>query len=308
MMFYGRVQSGGMSSEQVHPPHAGTLDPALLAALVDDAAVFPPGGSPLPEAVGAHLDRLGADLARWTGPLLVPAAEAVTLPGLVGDRPLRVSVVARPGTDLTVLVEAVAALAGTTVEVAAVELGWATGWQAALDLAPGVVVELPRQARAQALAEVVDARPLAPEHGLLVKWRTGATPSWPWPDAEETAGVLAEVIGHGLPLKLTGGLHHLLPADHGTADAPDPQHGLLGVLQAVRLGAAGAPVADLVAALRETRPAPLVADLVTMGAGEVAAVRAVLRSYGCCTVTDPLSELAELGLLPDPETPPGDPA
>ena len=46
---------------------------ALFAALLDDAALFPPGDAPMPAAVRAHRE-LRRDLARYTGPFVVPAA------------------------------------------------------------------------------------------------------------------------------------------------------------------------------------------------------------------------------------------
>ena len=48
--------------------------PALFARLVDDAAVFPPGNAPLPEAVTAHLTHRTAWYASLVGPLMVPTS------------------------------------------------------------------------------------------------------------------------------------------------------------------------------------------------------------------------------------------
>lgn len=299
------------SGDGANAPQARrALDAALLAHLVDDAAVFPPGSSPLDVAVADHLARVTTPSAAWTGPLLVPAADAPRLPALLPPgSALDVGVVARPGVPVTAVRDAVDALAGTAVSVVSVELGWAPGWRDALALAPTVVAELPREDRDVALAELAAARrdlEMRQERDgrdgegvdLLVKWRTGATPTWAWPDADETATVLHDVVAADLPLKLTGGLHHALPADHGTADAPDPQHGLLGVLAAVADARAGAPPDALAATLRQTDPVPLLTRLTALTDAEVAGLRETVRSYGCCTVTDPLGELADLGVLP----------
>ena len=61
-----------------------TAPPALLAGLIDDAAVFPPGNAPLAAALTGHRAlRAGPD-ADLVGPLLVPAASVPELVALVG--------------------------------------------------------------------------------------------------------------------------------------------------------------------------------------------------------------------------------
>src|SRR4051794_18996043 len=77
-----------------------TRVPAQLARLVDDAAVFPPGNAPLPEAVAAHHAHRGAWYADLIGPLLVPAS-AVRSGELtaVVDRELDVGIVGDRGID-----------------------------------------------------------------------------------------------------------------------------------------------------------------------------------------------------------------
>ncbi|HEY2792015.1 MAG TPA: hypothetical protein VGJ28_06665, partial [Micromonosporaceae bacterium] len=56
-----------------------TRVPALLYGFVDDAAVFPPGSAPLPEAVAAHRDIRTAWFAEMVGPLLVPASSVAAV-------------------------------------------------------------------------------------------------------------------------------------------------------------------------------------------------------------------------------------
>ena len=73
--------------------------------------------------------------------------------------------------------------------------------------------------------------------------------------------------------------------------------GLLNVLTAVDAAAAGALPDQIAACLAERSPGPLTDVLLGMTSEEVAEVRAVFRAYGCCTVTDPIGELVELGLL-----------
>ena len=80
----------------------------LLRGLVDDAAVFPPGNSPLPLAVADHRRHLDAPYGAFVGPLLVRAADAPAAALLFGQHErLGVALVVRPGSDPTVLPTAV---------------------------------------------------------------------------------------------------------------------------------------------------------------------------------------------------------
>src|SRR6476469_4784606 len=88
----------------------------LFDRLVDDAAVYPPGLSPLDVAVREHLDRRTGPYADHIGPLLVPATSAGELATLAtadprtAELPLEVGLVVRPGAPVQPLVEALAAL------------------------------------------------------------------------------------------------------------------------------------------------------------------------------------------------------
>jgi hypothetical protein len=128
---------------------------------------------------------------------------------------------------------------------------------------------------------------------VQAKFRTGATPTWEWPDERELAAFLRTSIDHDLGFKLTGGLHH---AVRGTYDG-DEQHGILNVLVAVRWALNGEDVDELVPLLAERDPAPLVAHVTRMSAADASIVRAFFTAYGCCGVADPITELAALGLL-----------
>lgn len=68
--------------------------PALFAGLCDDAAVFPPGLAPLPDAVAAHDQHLDAWYAGLVGPLVIAATALGDLAEVLGERatPLPVSV------------------------------------------------------------------------------------------------------------------------------------------------------------------------------------------------------------------------
>jgi hypothetical protein len=267
-------------------------EPTLFSALVDDAAVFPPGNAPLAAAVRLHRLHRHSGYAAIVGPLLVPAAAAAELLELVGDEPLRVVVVARPGTPVGQVTDALALLrTRPEVQVSAVELGWTPGWRDA-GLEPPLTLEVPRgDTQAQALADL--AADATDSVVLQAKFRTGATPTWPWPDETELATFIRAAIDHDLGFKLTGGLHHAVRGRY----ADEEQHGLLNVLTAVRWALNGEDVDELVPLLSERDPAALVPQVTRMSAADAAIVRAFFTAYGCCAVTDPIGELTTLALI-----------
>ncbi|SCL40123.1 hypothetical protein GA0074692_5609 [Micromonospora pallida] len=61
--------------------------PRLLAGLVDDAAVFPPGSASLPDALAAHRRHRASWYADLVGPLLVPASALPELARLLDALP-----------------------------------------------------------------------------------------------------------------------------------------------------------------------------------------------------------------------------
>lgn len=276
------------------------VDPTpLFAGLIDDAAVFPPGLAPLDVAVREHLDRRTSPYAACIGPLLVPATSVVELKALAdagdgtADEPLRVGLIVRPGSALDPLREAVEALRDDErIAVSAVELGWTPGWQSVLDLEVPVVVEVGLDG---VQAEALDDIAAAVDDGsdVIAKFRTGQTPSWPWPDEQALAGFLDAVVLHGLPFKLTGGLHH---AVRGTY-AGEPMHGVLNVLLATHEALEGAEAPELADTLAETDPEALVERITRLAPEQVERARASLTAYGCCGVMEPIDELVALGLL-----------
>ena len=271
--------------------------PALLAGLIDDAAVFPPGNAPLRVAVSRHRAHRRSPYAGLVGPLLVPVAEVDALVAQAGSEPdevLSVGLIARPGVDPAVVADAVQRLAGDpVVDVVGAELGWFAGWRdLAVDGLP-LTLEVPRGGeRDRALDDVAAA---VDEVGRPVqaKFRTGATPTWAWPDEQELAAFVRDCARLGVPFKLTGGLHHAVRADHDG----DPQHGLLNVLLAVHAAAHDGSLGTIETVLSERDPRPLADEVSALDDTDVRRVRSLLTAYGCCEVTDPIGELRDLDLL-----------
>lgn len=270
------------------------LPHALIEGLIDDAAVFPPGSSPLPDAVAAHLARTA--YRRFVGPLLVPAAAAEQVVELAGDSPLSVGLIARPGMPLEPVTAGVEACVGTPVMVTGVEVGAASDWDHLADLGVPMTIEIPREgfdAAMDSVSSAAEAGASGERPTVQAKFRTGATEVWAWPDEDELARFVVGCVMRAMPFKLTGGLHHVLRAERSDG----PQHGLLNVLAAVDAAVSGASPATVAEVLRERSAPPLASVLVNLGPDEVAAVRRTFTAYGCCTVTDPIGELVALGLL-----------
>ncbi len=275
-------------------------DPPLFSRLIDDAAVFPPGSAPLERAVAEHLAR--RRYAGIVGPLLVPATAAADVVTLVraAEGRLEVVLVARPGSPDGPVRDGVTRLADeATVSVVGVEVGHSPTWRDLLLLEVPVTVEIPRDRQDAVLDDVQSAASAgsASAGSVQAKFRTGATASWRWPDEGELARFIQGCVDRGLRFKLTGGLHHAVRGGHAGAGAVAPQHGLLNVLLAVH-AAVGARPEPEVAQLLTQRDAPALARAVgDLGGADVAAVRRHFTAYGCCTVSDPIDELVDLGLL-----------
>lgn len=280
--------------------------PELLHGLVDDAAVFPPGNSPLPDAVEAHARHRTGTHGAAVGPLLVPAAAAADLLVALDEGrwehpdPLDVGVVARPGGDPALLRDGLALLtADPRVDVRGAELGWTPEWRR-LDL-PGdlpLALEVPRD-RAEQDAAIADVRASVAEGDAVVaKFRTGPTPTWPWPDETELAAFLVAATRAPVPFKLTGGLHHAVRGRYEVDGVPEENHGVLDVLLATAAALEGADAPEVAGLLAVTDADALAALALAWSDETTAKVRAAFTAYGCCTVTDPLGELADLGLHP----------
>ncbi|HEY9495107.1 MAG TPA: hypothetical protein VIR15_09665 [Intrasporangium sp.] len=288
-----------MSRSTGFPHHA-----RLFEHLVDDAAVFPPGLAPMDVAVRDHVDFQDGPYAAQLGPLLVPATAAAEVAALAARdpraarSPLRVGLVVRPGGSLEPLTDAVHLLRDEpAVHVGSVEVGWSPDWRQVLELGLPVVVEVGRgAAQAQGLDEIAEAGTRGA--GVRAKFRTGQTPTWPWPDEAALAEFLHATVVRGLAFKLTGGLHHVVRGD----DGGEPMHGLLNVLVATHDALEGAGTAHVARTLEVTDVEHLVGRLTALDTEDIERLRASFTGFGCCGVLDPLTELEALGLLPERTT------
>jgi hypothetical protein len=283
-----------------HAPTPEGLIPALLAGLVDDAAVFPPGSADLPDAVTAHREHRSSWYSAMVGALLVPASAVDGLPDLLGtDERLTIGVIGDAGLDA--MAAAVVGV-GPRLRVRQVEIavakrgedpqpglrrlltrlgGWpsVTGY-AEIPLTWGLLGALDTVAEARA-----DGLDIAP------KFRAGGLAAELFPTPVELAAVICACRDRQLPFKLTAGLHHALR--HTDPETGFVHHGFLNVLVAAAVAVDGAEVADVAEVLGGTDPVPLV----EAGRARRNRPRPLWVGFGSCSILEPLADLVRFGLI-----------
>jgi len=287
--------------------------PPEYTALVDDAAIFPPGDAPLEEAVPAHRAHLAAPYAAMVGPFVVSDTRLPRLAALVeadGD-PLRVTVVVTggagaiepayrwataPGLEVAgieVALRDLDDLAGSARRVVAALTRLGTDVPAYVE--PPLLPGQPAHGWLAALDEVASA-------DLRLKLRTGGVTADAFPSEQTVATAVDAALDRELPFKCTAGLHHALR--HRAADTGAEHHGFLNLLLATAATWDGADRDEVVHVLEERDPAPLAeraAGSPAGGTSPLATGRRWFTSFGCCAVDEPLADLLALGLLtPEP--------
>lgn len=267
-----------------------------FAGLLDDAAVFPPGSMPLPEAISAHARHRTAPYAGLVGPLVLPAA-ALTEP--IGPPALDVVITLPEGPSQ--LLPALAEAAKLPVRVRAVEVAVPSGMTpgrlfAELERALEAVgelpvfVEIPRDGRRHALIAACQGP------RFRAKFRTGGLTAEMYPGESELAEAIFATVKAGVSFKATAGLHHAVR--NTDPDTGFEQHGFLNLLAAVDAALDGADERALAAVLAERDGAALVHRLTAAGPQRARRVRSRFLSLGTCSIAEPVSELADLGLVP----------
>jgi hypothetical protein len=274
--------------------------PEPFRRLVDDAAVFPPGDAPLPEALTTYVGRRD----EWYADLVASfVVTDVAIPEVTEAVPVSVVVTGGAGAiagalklavkrDLTVAGLEIALrdpddLPGNARRVtAAVD---AVRGEGALDEDTPVYVELPQT---EASAGWLTAADVVAEGEHRLKFRTGGLEAELFPTPETLAGWIDAALDRETPFKCTAGLHHAIAhRDHETGF---PHHGFLNVLLATRQAFDGATTAEVATLLADHYPNDLVALART---SDLAGARRWFVSFGSCSVQEPLDDLVGLGLV-----------
>jgi hypothetical protein len=291
----------------------------LLEGVVDYAGLFPPAGLGMSDAVASYAEyRRGAE--RWMlGRFIVPVARlaefdeaaAPYLDQRPSDHPWRLSALA--GDDLPADVQLIgefncrhAADGAGAVVIDSFELRASTPERiaAAGRSLPGwadAFVEVPLEPDPEPLIAAIA------HSGLRAKARTGGVTPDAIPAAEQVARFIAACVRHDVPFKATAGLHHPLRAEFPlTYEAAAPRatmHGYLNVFLAAALLRGGGTEADAQRLLEECDAAAFDVDATAVvwrdrrfAVQELADARALALSFGSCSFTEPVADLASLNL------------
>lgn len=274
-------------------------------ALIDDAAIFPPGEASLTDAVEHHRRYQTAETAACVGPFVVGADSVEKLAALVNRRQfpqgLRVSVVvAQPGVSdalhsLAQLPDLV--LAGLEVKLpadaTAADIPELADLQRSLE-ETAVFVELGR-APDSPPASWQDTVAAIGRSGLRLKLRTGGMSADMFPSERELALAISAAVLHGTAFKCTAGLHNAVR--HRDAATGFEHHGFLNVLLATLDALSGVDPSRVQARLAERRGATLAADLRATPPAQLLDARSMFLSFGSCSIEEPLADLEALGVL-----------
>lgn len=283
-----------------------TAAQGLLPGLIDDAAMFPPGNAPLPDAISAHRDHRRSSYATLVGPLLCAEPRLRDLRETIAD-PVAIGVIVTGGAGA--IGPAVAfASASEHLAVAGVEIALRDEddlGRNAERIVRMLDIELPENATAAIeVPRTYDREPggswwealdMVAGAGHRLKFRTGGEDAGAHPNARELARFIEAALDRECAFKLTAGLHH---AVRNTDDQTGyEQHGFLNVLAATRTLLDGGNT-DGAAATLERRDADALAD--EIGAWDDAtatSTRGWFTSLGSCSITDPVDDLTALGLI-----------
>jgi len=284
---------------------------ALVAGLVDDAAIFPPGNAALADAVPAHAWHLARPYGFVVGPFVCSDRALPDLSRLLEaqppSQPLPLTLVVVGGAGA---IEPALTWAGHDpyLEVRAVETALrdeedlahnAARVVTVLDLAlPDDVdayVELPRLTGSEPTAGWLNAADAVAEAGHRLKFRTGGESPEAHPGESELVMVIDAALDRETAFKCTAGLHHgvRLTAD----DTGFEQHGFGNVLLATGALLDGAD-RDAAAAILANRDTDAVGErLRSVDEAAAARIRRWFRSFGSCSIDEPVADLTRWRLL-----------
>lgn len=266
---------------------------AVFDALLDDAAIFPPGNASMPDAVNGYLrSRTSAD-ARCIGAFLCSGTRLGELVDhLPGDmEPIPLSLILRSEQELQPALAEVAADGGLALRAVELPASPQDAVDALTALPAGVLgyVELPLGPRLGVAAQLVAGA------GHRVKLRTGGTVATAFPSETALADALVRCVQAGAAFKLTAGLHDT--ARHRDPETGFEHHGFLNVLVAVAVALDGGDVGDVTRVLAEQEAVTLAEQVRVLTDDRVAAIRSRFVAFGTCSTAEPLAGLHALGLL-----------
>jgi hypothetical protein len=271
---------------------------SVFDGLFHDAAIFPPGNAPMDHAVQQHHEYLQGAFCPWVGPIVCS----------LGRRPEFIAA-AQGGApiDLTVVVPADVEDIAKSLPRADTDVYRLRGVEATVpwadatrldrlvdyrDSSPSpldVYIELESWPTASE-----DLIPIA-ERGFGLKLRTGGVVATAFPSERALARAITSAISAGTRFKCTAGLHSAVR--HRDAPTGFDHHGFLNVLLATDAALESLDVSLVEATLAERDGATLAAGLRAVGPDRCARARESFRSFGTCSIDEPIGDLIDLGLV-----------
>jgi hypothetical protein len=281
--------------------------PALFDRLLDDAGLFPPAALPMKEAVAAHLSHLSAWYAAFVGPFVCPETRLGSLSEeLVASgtsSPVEVSVIVTGVERLAPAASAVAALPPVELSSLEVPLGTAEAALTATEALEGVVgalppgvdvyAEVPWSGQREEIRLVAEALGRA---GVRAKIRTGGLEAALFPDETHLGVLLLALARERVAFKCTAGLHEAVRRRGRTGRTGFEQMGFANILLATAAASGGSSIGDVAALLAEDDEAEVARQVAALDPS----VRESFRSFGTCSVLEPVEDLVRLGLVSAP--------
>lgn len=285
---------------------------SLLESAIDYAGLFPPAGLTMADAVRQHAAYLNGPQAWALGRFVISAARLTELEQAAQalwhpSRRWRISaLIASPAEAAQC--QAFNHRHGEAAIIDTVEVKAANADELAVVLryVPTTVatyVEIPLSAAAL-LAHMLAAA------GVYAKVRTGGVTAPAFPSCGDLAAFIGACAQARLPFKATAGLHHPLrriaPFTYEVNSAAGTMHGFLNVFLAASFLWQGRRIDEVVPVLEESAVDGFRFDAQGVGwrdqrldaASLIACRRDFMRSFGSCSFSEPLTELAALEILP----------
>jgi len=279
---------------------SGAAD-ALLRGIVDYAGMFPPAGLPAGHAV-AEYARYRATPDSWiVGTFVVAAERLAELEPTVG--PLSVVMTAQSPADLELFLSAARRTTIAALEFRPGPAGAIAALAAAVPRGVQAFFEVPLD---DDIGQRLDA---IASCGASAKLRAGGLTPDAFPSAPGIYDFLRSCADRGVAAKATAGLHHALagryPLTYEPQSPSGAMFGFLGLAAAAALVHAARPRDEVLAVLGESSSDAFAFDQDGMewrghriSTDELQATRrALFRSFGSCSLREPIDELKRMQIL-----------
>jgi hypothetical protein len=273
----------------------------LFDGLVDDAGLFPPERLPMDDAVRRHRGDEAAGNPVLTQRFLCPVSALGELRSRLGpDERWRIGLVVDVELDeLAVAVRTVEADERLVLETIELRLPGVDDPRSAVERltalassTSGATVHVELSPAVSGWEEALEA---VADAGLSAKVRCGGLEAAAFPSPEQLASFLVAAVRRGVGFKATAGLHHAVR--YRDPETGFTHHGFLNLVLAVCAAVDGAGVDQVAEVLGLDDGAALAERARAVPTRIAARARSLFRAYGSCSTSEPVDDLAALGLL-----------